>query len=300
MTRAQRAGVGAAACAFMWWGLLPLYLHLLGPVPPLQITCWRYVMTCVVTMTVLAFRRELAATLALLRVPALLWRLVVCALTLGVNWGLYVWAVSNDRVVDASLGYFINPLFNVVLGVLLLGEKLNRQQWLAVCLAALGVALMGLSTHQWPWIALLLAASFSTYGLIRKTAAVTAVPGLALETLLGLPLALAWLAASELQHGNAFHHGGGLWLLLALTGPISAVPLVLFAYGAQRINYSTVGMLQYFTPTLQFLCAVLVFHEPVSAPKFACFTLIWAALLLYASSHWRRGRLSFNQPEAAA
>jgi chloramphenicol-sensitive protein RarD len=162
------------------------------------------------------------------------------------------------------------------------------------------VALLGISSHQLPWIALLLAGSFSIYGLIRKTASVPALPGLALETLIGAPFALAWLVMSEVQHGNAFHHDTGLWLLLALTGPVSAVPLVLFAYATQRINYSTVGMLQYFTPSLQFLCALFVFHETVTATKFACFALIWVGLLLYASSQWRRGRLPGNQPEAAA
>ncbi|HTP40378.1 MAG TPA: EamA family transporter RarD [Steroidobacteraceae bacterium] len=287
MTRAQRAGVGAAAIAFTWWGLLPLFLRPLGGVPALQITAWRYLMSCVCTLAVLGWRREIAATLQALRVPAVAWRLLASAVLLGVNWGLYVWAVGHGQVVNASLGYFINPLVNVLLGVAVLHERLGPRQWFAVALAALGVLCLGLSSGQVPWIALLLAGSFSCYGLLRKTVAVGALPGLAIETLLGAPAALALLVVAEARAANAFHHSAGIWTLLLLTGPVSAVPLALFAFSARRIEYSTVGMLQYCTPTLQFLCGVLVFREPLSTTKLACFTLIWAGLVVYASSHWR-------------
>lgn len=287
MTRRQRAGVGAAAIAFIWWGLLPLYLRPLGVVPALQITAWRYLMSCVFMMALLGWRGEVGSALQALRTPWLRLQLLASAVLLGINWGLYVWAVGHGQVVNASLGYFINPLVNVVLGVLVLDERLNRRQWFAVSLAALGVVCLGISSAQIPWIALLLACSFSLYGLIRKTAAVPALPGLAIETLLGAPAALALLVLDEILHANAFHHGVGIWTLLMLTGPISAIPLALFAFSARRINYATVGMLQYCTPTLQFLCGVLVFREPLSMTKLACFALIWAGLLVYASSHWQ-------------
>lgn len=278
----RRSGLLATAVAFFIWGLLPLFLKPLHAIAATQIAAWRYTMACAFAFGCLAWRRELRAAFDALRTPGVLGRLACTSLLLSVNWTLYVWGVGHGHVLMTSLGYFINPLVNVLLGVLVLGERLNGRQHIAVAIAALGVALLSLEGHQVPWIALVLALSFSIYGLIRKTAPVEALPGLAVETLLAMPLALALLGWSALADGMQYE--GWIWGLLVLSGPITAIPLILFAYGARRIEYSTVGMLQYIGPSLQFLCGLLVFREPLSLARLGCFGLIWLALIIYATS----------------
>jgi chloramphenicol-sensitive protein RarD len=209
------------------------------------------------------------------------------------NWLAYVWAVANDRVVETSLGYFINPLVNVLLGVVLLSERLNRAQWCAVGIAAAGVAWLTVTAGHPPWIALTLAFSFGLYGFIRKTAQVEALPGLAIETALLAPLAvglLVWHAANGT--GALGASGTSVDLLLIASGAVTAIPLFLFAYGARRLPYSTVGVLQYIAPSLQLACALLVFDEPFGRTRAAGFMLIWIALLVYAGDGmWRARRL---------
>jgi chloramphenicol-sensitive protein RarD len=237
----------------------------------------------------LALRGELPAVRRALADPGTRLRLVASAGLISVNWLVYVWAVTNGQVVEASLGYFINPLLNVVLGVLVLKERLNRAQWVAVTLAALGVAYLTAFAGRPPWIALVLAASFATYGLIRKMVAVESVPGLATETLLLAPFALGWLLWCEAQGSGALGHASvGVNALLVGSGLATALPLALFAYGARLIPYSTLGILQYVGPTLQFLIGVLVFGEPFPRARAIGFVLIWAALAFYAAdSLWR-------------
>ncbi len=220
-------------------------------------------------------------------------RLAASAVFISVNWLIYVWAVANGHVVDASLGYFINPLFSVVLGVFVLGERLNRAQWAAIMLATGGVLYLAVALGRPPWIALALAFSFGMYGLIRKVVAVEAVPGLATETLLLSPFALAFLVWCSVQGTGALGHSStAVDALLVGSGLITAMPLALFAYGARRIPLSTVGLVQYIGPTLQFLLGVLVFHEPFPRARAVGFVMIWSALAIYAADGlWRRSRM---------
>jgi chloramphenicol-sensitive protein RarD len=202
---------------------------------------------------------------------------------LTINWSVYVWAVLNGHVVEASLGYFINPLVNVLLGVALLSETLTRAQWTAVALAATGVAYLTIVAGSVPWIALTLAFSFGTYGLIRKVVKVEALPGLATETLVLLPFAAVFLLWCESAGTGALGHAGpAVALLLIGSGPLTAIALFLFAYGARLLPYSTVGVLQYIAPTLQLACGMFAFHERFERTRAIGFALIWAALLIYA------------------
>ena len=284
-----RSGLAAAVGAFLIWGLFPLYLKPLSDVPALQILAHRIAWCCLLVFAWLAWRGELGAVRRALADRGTRLRLVASASLISVNWLVYVWAVTNGQVVEASLGYFINPLLNVVLGVLVLKERLNRAQWIAVTLAALGVAYLTAFAGRPPWIALVLAASFATYGLIRKTAAVESVPGLAAETLLLAPLAVGWLLWCEATGSGALGHSSvGINALLLGSGLATALPLALFAYGARLIRYSTLGLLQYVGPTLQFLIGVLVFGEPFPRARAVGFVLIWLGLAFYAAdSLWR-------------
>ena len=282
-------GLAAAAGAFFIWGLLPLYLKLLQAVPVLQVTAHRLVWGCLFALGWLALRRELDHVWAALRNPRVLVRLLASATLIGLNWVVYVWGVANNHVVETSLGYFINPLMNVLLGVVLLSERLNRAQWTAVTIAAVGVVYLAWSAGHPPWIALALAGTFSLYGFVRKVVQVDSLAGLGSETLLLLPLGLGYLIWCEAAGSGVLAHTDGLTnLLLMLSGPITAVPLVLFAFGARRIPYSTVGLLQYIGPTLQLMLGVLVFHEPFAGPRVTGFALIWSALAIYAADGvWR-------------
>ncbi len=286
----DRAGLFAALTAFLIWGLLPLYLRPLAQVPALQITAHRVVESCLLVFLYLAAKGQLGAVRAALADPRTRLRLVGSTLMISVNWLVYVWAVGNGHVVDASLGYFINPLVSVLMGVALLSERLGRVQWLAVAIAACGVAYLTWATGRVPWIALVLALTFGTYGLIRKIVAVESVPGLAVETLLLFPLALGWLLWCEWQGTGAFgQQGRAVDALLVGSGIVTATPLALFAFGARRIRLSTVGLLQYLGPTLQFLTGVLVFREPFPHTRLIGFAIIWSALAVYVGdSLWRR------------
>jgi chloramphenicol-sensitive protein RarD len=207
----------------------------------------------------------------------------VTATLITINWIVYVWAVMNGHVVESSLGYFINPLVNVLMGVALLSERLTRAQWTAVALAATGVAYLTIVAGRPPWIALALAFSFGTYGLIRKVVKVESLPGLATETLVLLPFAVAYLFWCESAGTGALGHAGpAIHALLMGSGPLTAIALFLFAYGARLLRYSTVGVLQYIAPTLQFACGVFAFHERFDRTQAIGFALIWAALLIYA------------------
>jgi chloramphenicol-sensitive protein RarD len=288
----DRSGLLAALTAFVIWGVLPLYLRPLGHVPALQITAHRIVESCLLVFLWLAFKGRLDAVRSALADSKSRRRLIASTLMISINWLVYVWAVGNGHVVDASLGYFINPLVSVLMGVALLSERLNRSQWIAVALAACGVAYLTYATGRVPWISLVLALTFGTYGLIRKVVSVESVPGLAVETLFLFPFSLGWLAWCEMQGTGALGHQGVTTdALLIGSGIVTALPLTLFAYGARRIRLSTVGLLQYVGPTLQFLCGVLVFREPFPQTRLIGFVMIWTALAIYmADSLWRNRR----------
>ena len=284
-------GLAATIAAFLIWGLLPLYLHQLHAVPPVQIMAQRLVWCCVFVLAWLALRRELHHVRAALANPGVRLRLAATALLVSTNWLLYVWAVANNHIVDASLGYFINPLVNVLLGVVVLSERLNPRQWTAVAIAALGVAYLTWLNGALPWIALVLAITFGTYGLIRKTVAVEALSGLGAETLLIAPLGIVYLLWCEHAGSAALGHDGRtIDLLLVASGVVTAVPLALFAYGARLIPYSTVGLVQYIGPTLQLLTGVLLYREPFTAARAAGFVMIWVALAIYVIDGFVRSR----------
>lgn len=292
--RSGRSGLLAAVGAFLLWGLFPLYLKPLSGVPALEVIAHRIVWCCVLVFAWLALRGELGLVRAALADPVSRRRLLASATLISINWLIYVWAVTHEHVLDASLGYFINPLVNVLLGVVVLGERLNRAQKLAVALAASGVLYLAVVVGRPPWIALALAASFGLYGLIRKVVAVDSVPGLATETLLLAPFAAALLLWNEMRGVAALGHSSTLVnALLVGSGLVTAIPLVLFAYGARRIPLSTVGLVQYIGPTLQFLIGVLVFHEAFSLSRGIGFACIWIALAVYAGDGlWRSRKAS--------
>ena len=284
MRHTAGTGLVAAVGAFVLWGLLPLYLKPMAEVPALQIMAHRVLWCCLLVFAWLAVRGELGAVRAALADPASRIKLIGSAALISVNWLIYVWAVNSGHTVEASLGYFINPLLNVVLGVAVLKEHLNRVQWAAVALAAVGVLYLSLVSGRPPWIALSLAATFGTYGLIRKVVKVESVPGLATETLLLAPFALALLLWSEAHGSGAFGHSSTtVHALLVGSGLVTALPLALFAYGARLIPLSTVGLVQYIGPTLQFLIGVLVFHEAFPWTRAIGFAFIWTALAIYAA-----------------
>ncbi|MES2934403.1 MAG: EamA family transporter RarD [Pseudomonadota bacterium] len=277
------SGMPSAILAFLCWGLFPLYFKALKDVPPLELLTHRMLWSLLFLALVLAWRKQWAWLGSVARQPIVIASFIASALMLTCNWFVYIWAVNIDRVVDASLGYFMLPLVNVGLGFLLLKERLRPLQWASIAVAACGVAWLTWSAGQLPWIGLLLAISFGIYGLLRKTASLGALEGLSFETVLLLPLAVAyqiWL----LQHGsNTFtqQSTANQWLLVA-AGPITAIPLLLFAAGARRLPLSMLGILQYITPTIQLLIGVWIYHEPFGGARLAGFILIWTALALYS------------------
>lgn len=289
--RLSSRGLLAGAGAFTLWGLLPLYLHPLREVPALQIIAHRIVWACLFILAWMLVRGELHSVVDIFRRPRLLSRLLLSALLISINWLVYVWGVGHGHIVDTSLGYYINPLINVVLGIFVLRERLNRLQWLAVALAAIGVAYLTFEARRLPWIALALAFSFSLYGLVRKLISVEALPGLATETLLLVLPALAYLFWCDAAGTGAFaHQGPGITALLVGAGLVTAVPLFLFAYAARLLPYSTVGVLQYIGPSLQLASGVLLFHERFDGARAAGFVLIWIALAIYAADGIARAR----------
>ena len=286
-------GLLAAAAAFLIWGLLPLYLRALASVPILQLTASRLVWGCVFAFGWLAVRKEVPFVRRALGDARVRWRLCASAALISINWITYVWGIATHHVVETSLGYFINPLVNVLLGVVILRERLNPAQWTAVAIAAGGVTWLTWSAGHPPWISLTLAFSFGLYGFVRKVVQVDALAGFASETLLLLPIGLGYLVWCEIAGTGVMGQAGpGTNLLLAIGGPLTAVPLVLFAYGARRIPYSTVGLLQYMAPTLQLILAVQVFGESFSGPRVLGFVMIWTALAIYAGDGlWRSRKL---------
>lgn len=295
--RIDARGLAATATAFFIWGLMPLYLAALRHVPVLQVTAHRLVWGCIVGLAWLALRSELKLVRTALSDSKVRLRLCLSALLISINWVAYVWGIANHHAVEASLGYFINPLVNVLLGIVFFGERLNRAQWTSVAIAATGVAYLTWNAGHLPWIALVLAFSFGLYGAVRKVVQVDALAGFASETLLLVPLGIGflfwceWNATGVLGHGSVATHA-----LLMAGGPITAIPLVLFAFGARRIPYSTVGLLQYIGPSIQLVIALFVFHEPFTRERGVGFALIWTALAIYAiDGVWRARRLARQQ-----
>jgi len=287
----MNAGIVYATLAFVVWGLFPLYLRQVASVHPIEVVLHRSTWSLLFVLALLVALRRVSALRATFSQPRVLGLFTLSALLLSCNWLVYVFAVQSGHVVEASLGYFINPIVNVLLGVLVLHERLNRVQWTAVALAAAGVLWLTLLAGRLPWIALVLAISFGLYGLMRKTSSLGAMEGLALETLLLSPLVVPLLAWWTWSGQGAMARGDvalNIWLLLG--GPLTALALVWFAAGARRLPLTTVGLIQYLSPTLQLALGVWVFHEPFDRARLVGFAFIWSALALYSVDGWRRSR----------
>jgi chloramphenicol-sensitive protein RarD len=285
--------MAAALAAFVTWGLAPLYFRALDGVPPFEIVAHRILWSAVLLTLMLAFlpfTGGFARVRGVLRQPRLLALLALTSLLTGSNWLVFIWAIDAGRLLEASLGYFINPLVSVALGALFLGERLRPLQAVAVAIACAGVGWRIWQLGSLPWIPLFLAGTFGLYGLLRKRAPVDAVGGLFIETLVIAPLALAWLLWLQGTGGLAFGAGTTADWLLPLTSVITAVPLMLFAVGARRLPLATVGFLQYIAPSLNFLVAVLLFREPFDTTQLVGFALIWLALALYSADLLRASR----------
>ena len=290
-------GLLYAALAFTTWGLYPLYLLQVASVPPLEVVLHRSAWSLLFLLLLLAVTGRWAWLGQLRRQPRQLALFAASSLLLTTNWLVYIYAVASGHVLDASLGYFINPLVSVLLGVLVLKERLRPMQWAAVGLAAAGVLWLTVNTGSLPWVALVLACSFALYGLIRKTATLGALEGLTLETLMLAPVVLPALAWVSLASNGALSRGD--WSLngwLLLSGPLTALPLLLFGAAARRLSLATVGLVQYLSPSLQFGLGVGVFHEPMQLRRLAGFVLIWAGLAVYSADAWRRSRQVVLQP----
>ena len=284
---AANPGILYATLAYTCWGLFPLYFHLLSKVGAFEVVVHRTLWSLLFLLGVLLVQRRWRWLIEVRKQPRVLAAFAASALLLAVNWVTYVWAVTNDHVLDSSLGYFMLPLVNVAIGYFLLHERPRRGQWLAVVVAACGVSWLTIQGGHPPWVALSLALSFGFYGLLRKVARLGALEGLTLETLLLSPLALAVLGVLTWQGRSALVTADGLTLaLLVLAGPLTALPLLLFAGGARRIALTTLGVLQYISPSLQLVLGVWLYHEPFVPLRLLGFALIWLALLVYSAEGW--------------
>ncbi|WP_329566814.1 EamA family transporter RarD [Kitasatospora sp. NBC_01266] len=292
-------GVWLGAAAYGIWGLFPLYWPLLEPTASGDILANRMAWSLIVVVAVLTVRREWGWLRPLLRQPRRLALSALAAAAISVNWGVYIWAVNSGHVVESSLGYFINPLVTIGFGVLLLRERLRLAQWVAVGVGALSVLVLTAGYGRLPWIALTLALSFAVYGLLKKKIALGGLESFALETAFIFPFAVAFLAYRSATGHAVFGHGAGHLTLLMLTGPITAVPLLMFGAAAIRIPLSTMGLLQYLAPVFQFLCGVLYFHETMPPERWAGFALVWAALAVLSWDALRRVRADRAAPVGA-
>ncbi|TYS69790.1 EamA family transporter RarD [Sutcliffiella horikoshii] len=281
-------GVASAGLAYIFWGILPLFWKLVDDVPAGEILAHRIVWSLVFMLIILAMMRKLPAfsmeLKALVRNRKRLIGISLASIFISINWGLYIWAVNADRVIEASLGYYINPLVSILLAVIVLKEKLSVLQTLSIILAGVGVLVLTFSFGTFPWVAMMLALSFAFYGLIKKMVQVGALIGLAIETLLITPFALLFLGdvhGASSSGGGAFGDSLNVTLLLLLAGVVTAIPLLLFASGAKRIPLSMVGLLQYFAPTIKLIMGVYLFHEPFTSAHLVAFVCIWLALGIY-------------------
>jgi chloramphenicol-sensitive protein RarD len=290
-------GIGYGTGAYLLWCIFPVYFKALHSVPALEIMFHRVVWCLVFLGFLIWTKKEWRSLLAEVAKPRVLLIYSLAALLLALNWLLYIYGVNSDQVVETSLGYFINPLLSVALGVVLLRERLRPAQWLPVGMAALGVIYLTAHYGHLPWIALGLATSFGLYGLMKKVAPLGAMYGLTLETALLFLPALGYLLFIEARGGGALVHAGwGITLLLALAGPVTAVPLLMFASAARSIPLYMVGILQFIAPTGQFLLGVLLYHEPFTPERLVGFSVIWAALAFYwLEGIWVNRRLVLRQ-----
>lgn len=303
----MQKGILQAASAYLLWGLFPIFFKWLAEVPAHEVLAHRVVWSLLLLTGVLLLKKQWLAWLRSLREGGDALRFALSGSLLALNWGVYIWAVQGPHVLDASLGYYMTPLVSVAMAATVLKEKLSRLQWLSIGIAAAGVTVMTVSTGRLPWVGLALALSFGTYGLLRKTARRPSLEGLALETLWLAPVAAGFLVWLMLNQTDAWHHAHAtasaplpLWALLMLTGPLTAVPLLLFGAGAQKIPLSVLGLLQYLSPTVQMLLGTWVYGETLTPARLFAFGAIWLALGLFSWEGWRQWRRSQAGQAASA
>lgn len=287
-TQQTTAGFFAALSAFLMWGLLPIYWKLVITVDPMEILCHRIVWSLVFIGVILTIKQRWAETFSPMRSPRNLGILTLSSLCIGTNWLVYIWAVNTDHVLDTSLGYYINPLVNALFGFLFFRERLSRMQYVAIGLAALGVINSLVSLGKLPWISLTLAFSFAMYAVLRKIAAVESLPGLFLETMVLTPVALSYIVYLKATAQSGFLVGHpDVDLLLIGAGAATAMPLIGFAFGARRLQLTTLGILQYLAPSIAFLLGVFAFNEPFTTGHLVTFGFIWAGLAVYTTDSVR-------------
>jgi len=288
----DRVGLIAGILAYLSWGVFPLYFHSLLGTSPVEVVCHRVVWSLLVVSIPLARRGDFGWIREVISNRLMLRNCAAAALLIATNWLLYIWAATHGRVIEGALGYFINPLVVILIGVAVLSERLRRLQWIAVGLAGLAVVVLTIEVGSLPWVSLVLSFTFAGYGFLKRQIELPPLRSLAVETALMAPLALVGLiilAATGSARFGTNGLGGGLWL--ALSGPVTAVPLVLFATAARRLPFTVIGMLQFLTPVLQFLCGVLVLHEAMSTGRWIGFGIVWISLMVLTFDAVRHRRV---------
>ena len=288
----RNTGVLLALGAYGWWGVVPaIYYHALQEVPVMELIAWRVLAGLPIMLVILSMTGRLNALRSVLARPRVLAMLAVSTLLIGINWFVFIWALDTNRLAEVSIGYYVNPLVSVALGMIVLGERMRRAQWIAICIAAIGVVVSAIRIEGVPWISMSLAGSFALYGLVRKKVDADAPTGLTVEMIFFLPFMIVILWLVHRNVGTSFM-GGPAWLMvmLLLGGPVTVIPLLLFTGGARRLRLSTIGLLQYIAPTGQILLAVFAFGESFGPERVIAFTLIWIAVILYSVDSIRAAR----------
>ncbi|MFD7156799.1 EamA family transporter RarD [Kribbella sp. NPDC059898] len=299
----QRKGFTYGFTAYLIWGLFPLYWKLLDHTGAVELLAHRILWSLVTIVILVSVLRKFAQVKALLAEPRRRWQLIAAAFLISANWGTYIWGVGHGHVVETSLGYFITPLFTVLLGVFVLKERLRRVQWTALGIAFVAVVGLTIENGRPPWVAIILTFSFGFYGLAKKQAGAGAIEGMAIESGTVAPLAAIAILVLGLQGDSTVtHHGTGYLVLVLLTGPITAVPLLLFGAAATRVSMTTLGLLNYIAPIMQFICGLVIFHEQMTTMRWAGFGLVWVALVLFTfdSMHTRRRTLALERAALTA
>lgn len=296
----QKQGMLFALAAYSMWGLFPIYFKSVADVSPFEVLCHRIIWSFVFLTLFIAASGRWPELMRSIRQKRLLLNLTASAVFVSLNWLVFIWAVGQGRILETSLGYFINPLISLLLGMVFLGERLRRAQWIAILMAVAGVGYQLVLLGSLPWVALFLACSFGMYGLLRKQIVVDPFSGLLIETLLLTPFALLYLLWLEQQSQLTFLSGSVAtsWLLVA-AGIITSLPLICFAAGARRLTLTLIGLLQYTAPTITFILAIAVYHEPLDANRLVTFALIWTGLILFtAEGLWQSKKISVKPLEA--
>lgn len=287
---AQRSGAISLALACFMWGFFPLFFRLFDGISPVLVVAHRTIWSLVFVTVVLLYSKRLGEVWTVFRS----WKefAVILGSTVAIagNWLVFIWAVEHNRVLESSLGYFINPLVSVALGMIFLGERQNKWQMVSIVIAASGVALQGIVLGSLPWVSLFLAFSFGIYGYLRKIVSIGSAPGLMAETMVGAPVALAFVVYMVMSQGVGPHADPFIMLMFMLSGPMTAIVLILFAFGARRMRLTTIGMFLYITPSLQFLIAIFVFKEPLQPVVLASFVIIWISLIIFTADGIRNSR----------